>query len=119
MDHAVSLPNTIVAWIGLHWADPKHDICLQATGSTEIGRLVVEQKPEALHIWVAELRRRFPYGPMAIALEQSRGALFYALMKYEFLQLYALFKRPRQLSFQDVCNSMKTTCRKFLTNLAC
>ena len=90
MDPAVSLPNTIVAWIGLDWADQKHDICLQATGSREVERWVVEQKAEALHTWVAELRRRFPYGPIAIALEQSRGALFYALMNYEFLRLYPI-----------------------------
>ena len=52
--------------------------------------MVVEQKPEALHAWVAELRRRFPHGPIAIALEQSRGSLFYALMNYEFLRLYPI-----------------------------
>jgi transposase len=90
MDHSASLTNPIVAWIGLDWADQKHDVCLQATGSTEVEHVVVEQKPEALHAWVAELRRRFPHGPIAIALEQSRGSLFYALMNYEFLRLYPI-----------------------------
>ncbi|MFZ0961009.1 MAG: IS110 family transposase [Terriglobia bacterium] len=90
MDHSASLTNPIVAWIGLDWADQKHDVCLQATGSTEVEHLVVEQKPEALQAWVAELRRRFPHGPIAIALEQSRGSLFYALMNYEFLRLYPI-----------------------------
>jgi transposase len=52
--------------------------------------LVVEQKPEALHTWVAELRCRFPHGYLAIALEQSRGSLFYALMNYDFLVLYPI-----------------------------
>ena len=90
MDHAASLTPPIVAWIGLDWADQKHDVCLQATGSAEVEHTVVEQKPEALHAWVAELRRRFPHGPIAIALEQSRGSLFYALMNYEFLCLYPI-----------------------------
>jgi transposase len=90
MDHSASLTNPIVAWIGLDWADQKHDVCLQATGSTEVEHLVVEQKPEALQAWVAELRRRYPHGPIAIALEQSRGSLFYALMNYEFLRLYPI-----------------------------
>ena len=90
MDHSPSLPNPIVAWIGLDWADQKHDVCLQATGSTEVDHLVVEQKPEALHTWVAELRCRFPHGYLAIALEQSRGSLFYALMNYDFLVLYPI-----------------------------
>jgi len=54
MDHAASLRNTIVAWIGLDWADQKHDICLQARGSAAIKHLVVEHQPEALHSWVAD-----------------------------------------------------------------
>ena len=90
MDHAASLRNTIMAWIGLDWADQKHDICLQASGSAAIKHLVVEHQPEALHSWVADLRRQFPQGPIAVALEQSRGSLFYALMHYEFLRLYPI-----------------------------
>jgi len=90
MDHATSLTPAIVAWIGLDWADQKHDVCLQAVGSTDVEHTVVEQKPEALHAWVAELHRRFPHGPVALALEQSRGSLFYALMNYEFLRLYPI-----------------------------
>ena len=84
------LPPPIVAWVGLDWADQKHDICLQASGSADIKRLVVEHQPEALHSWVADLRRQFPQGAVAIALEQSRGSLFYALMHYEFLRLYPI-----------------------------
>jgi hypothetical protein len=63
MDHSASLTKPIVAWIGLDWADQKHDVCLQATGSTEVEHGVVEQKPEALQAWVAELRRRFLHAP--------------------------------------------------------
>jgi transposase len=90
MNPAASFPPTIVAWIGLDWADQKHDICLQATGSTDIECSVVAQQPEVLHGWIAELRRRFPQGLIAIALEQSRGSLFYALMNYDFLRLYPI-----------------------------
>ena len=90
MDHSASLTNPIVAWIGLDWADQKHDICLQASGSAALQHLVVEHQPEALHSWVADLRRQFPQCSIAIALEQSRGSLFYALMHYEFLRLYPI-----------------------------
>jgi transposase len=79
-----------VAWVGLDWADQKHDVCLQASDSAQVERTVLEHKPEALHAWVADLRRRFPHGPIAIALEQSRGSLFYALMNYPFLLLYPI-----------------------------
>lgn len=80
----------IVAWIGLDWADQRHEIHLQAIGSPEVQSFTVEQKPEALHAWVAELRARFPQGKIAVALEQSRGAVIYALMNYDFLLLYPI-----------------------------
>ncbi len=78
----------VVAWVGLDWADQQHAICLQAVGSERIEACAVEQKPEALHAWVAQLRARFPQGRIALALEQSRGAVIYALMNYDFLWLY-------------------------------
>ena len=90
MDKSASFIPLIVAWVGLDWADQKHDICLQARGSSDVECRVVEHQPEALHAWVAELRRRFPQGQIAIALEQARGSLFYALMNYEFLRLYPI-----------------------------
>lgn len=80
----------IVAWIGLDWADETHAVCLQAAGSAELEPSALKQTPEALQLWVAGLRRRFPQGKVAIALEQSRGALFYALMTHDFLQLYPI-----------------------------
>lgn len=86
----------IVAWVGLDWADRQHAVCLQATGSSPIESLVLEQTPEALQAWVSQLRRRFPHGPVAIALEQSRGSLFYALMNYDFLLLYPI--APKSLA---------------------
>lgn len=80
--------SEVVAWIGLDWADQRHEIRLQAVGAERIESCTVEQKPEALHAWVAELRARFPRGRIALALEQSRGAVIYALMNHDFLWLY-------------------------------
>ncbi len=79
---------SVVAWIGLDWADQEHHVCLQAVGSGRVETAVVTQRPEALQEWVRQLRTRFPEGRLAIALEQSRGALIYALMSYDFLLLY-------------------------------
>jgi len=78
----------VVAWVGLDWADQRHEIRLQACDSPRAESLTVEQKPEALHAWMAELRARFPQGMIALALEQSRGAVIYALMNYDFFLLY-------------------------------
>jgi hypothetical protein len=51
--------------------------------------------------WVGELQQRFAEkGKILIALEQSRGALIYYLMGYEFLELYPF--NPSQLaSFRE------------------
>jgi transposase len=78
----------VVAWVGLDWADQQHYGRLQAVGSSVIESFVLPQRPEALHDWVRELRTRFPFGRVAIAVEQSRGSLVYALMTYDFLVLY-------------------------------
>jgi len=78
----------LVAWVGLDWADQEHQGRLQAMGSSQAESFVLPQRPEALHEWVGQLRTRFPFGRVAIAVEQSRGALVYALMTYDFLVLY-------------------------------
>lgn len=87
MERPASNPE-VVAWIGLDWADQRHEIRLQACDSARAESFAVEQKPEALHAWIAQLRARFPQGMIALALEQSRGAVIYALMNYDFLLLY-------------------------------
>ena len=50
----------------------------------------VSQTPEAIEQWVATLAQRFQGRPIAVALEQSRGALLFALTKYEHLILYPI-----------------------------
>lgn len=78
----------VVAWIGLDWADQEHHVRLQAVDSPQVEARVVPQRPEALQEWVRQLRARFPQGYIAVVLEQSRGALIYALMPYDFFLLY-------------------------------
>jgi transposase len=78
----------LVAWVGLDWADQEHQGRLQAVGSSQAESFVLPQRPEVLHEWVGQLRTRFPFGRVAIAVEQSRGSLVYALMTYDFLVLY-------------------------------
>ena len=53
-------------------------------------------RPDVLHAWVAELRRRFDGRPVGIAIEQRRGAVVHALMQYEFLVLYPV--NPKALA---------------------
>jgi transposase len=78
----------IAAFIGLDWADKKHAVTLQESGSDQRHRFTLEHTPEALQSWIQSLRDRFGGRAVAIAVEQKRGALIYALMHVEFLHLY-------------------------------
>ena len=51
---------TISVFVGIDWADAKHDICLLAPGEEEEARHVqIENTPEALHDWVLKLIEEF------------------------------------------------------------
>lgn len=84
------------AFVGIDWADQQHACCLVERDSSKREASVVAQTAESLDAWAADLRKRFGDRPVAVCLEQSRGALAYALMKYEFLVLFPL--NPKQLA---------------------
>ena len=65
------------ALVGIDWADKKHYWSLSTpSGRTERGTL--DNTPEAVEVWMAELRLRFQGRPVAVALEQRKGALMRA-----------------------------------------
>lgn len=81
--------------IGIDWADREHAVCLidphgRATHQT------LPHSPEAIDEWAAALAGRFPGQMIAIAVEQTKGALVHALLKYEHFLLFPL--NPRQLA---------------------
>ncbi len=76
------------AYIGIDWADQKHDICLSTSIDGKAEYKKISSTPEALTEWLSQLRQRFPKGNIAVCLEQSRGALIYHLMTYDFLVLF-------------------------------
>src|SRR4030095_11943319 len=78
----------IAAFVGLDWADQKHVATLQEANSDQQQRFTLDQTPGALQSCIQQLRNRFAGRPVAIAVEQKRGALIYALMHVDFLHLY-------------------------------
>lgn len=88
------------ALIGMDWADEKHDGWLWEVAPGESRHRVVEHTPEALAEWLGELQARYPGRRLAVGLEQSRGALIYALTSPAFLVLYPInpvtWSRDRQ-----------------------
>jgi hypothetical protein len=84
------------AYIGINWADQKHDICLYDPITQQFEFSVIGSQPEAIAAWAEGLRKRFAGGAIlfqrryanAICTKQKRGSLIYALCKYEFLVIY-------------------------------
>lgn len=74
--------------VGLDWADQKHDLCWRDTASDQRHTLVLENRPERINAWVVEQLARHPGGRIAVCLEQSRGAVIYALMGYPQVDLF-------------------------------
>lgn len=88
--------ETLAACVGLDWGDTRHDGALLPAGSQEVETFSIEQTPEALHQWATDLRERFGGRPVAVCLEQSRGPLIYALLRFDFLVLCPI--NPKQLA---------------------
>jgi len=88
----VSTMNTeeYAALIGIDWASEKHDVWFYESDTGNQAHRELKHTPEVLTEWVAELRSRFDGRQAAICLEQSKGALIYALLGYEFITLYPI-----------------------------
>ena len=76
------------AFIGIDWADAKHDICLQVANTEKREFAVLPHRPEAIDQWACSLKQRFQSRPVAVCLELAKGPLVYALQKHEFLVLF-------------------------------
>jgi Transposase len=83
-----SADQSYAAFVGIDWADQKHDVCLKAAGSDGFERSVIAHRPEAIERWAHGLRERFAGEPIAVCLEIARGPLVSALQRYEFLVLF-------------------------------
>ena len=75
------------AYIGIDWADTKHDICIQAVGEERREFSRISHKVDEIDDWAQSLYRRFG-GPIAIAVELSKGPIVYALQKYDFFVIF-------------------------------
>jgi transposase len=86
------------AFVGIDWGDQQHAVCVAANGQRFA--TVLEHAVDEIDTWASELRQRYGSRPIALCLEQSRGALVYALLKYDFLVLFPV--NPKQLaSYRD------------------
>src|ERR1044071_7512869 len=76
------------AFVAIDWADQKNFWRLLPAGSQRFEAGELENTPETVEVWAASLQQRFGGRPIAVCLEQSRGALVYMLAKYSHLVLF-------------------------------
>src|ERR1043165_3884633 len=88
--------DRIAVWVGLDWADKEHSLFLRPTDATPSTACELEQKPQVLDQFFLQLNQQHPQGRIAVCLEQSRGPVLYALMKYDFVVIYPI--NPRCLA---------------------
>ncbi len=84
--HALT-DNPFTAYVGLDWADSKHDVCLQAAGGEQRELDCFPHQVEHIEGWANSVHQRFG-GPIAVALELTKGPIVYALQKYDFFVLF-------------------------------
>jgi transposase len=81
-------PTPFAAFIGIDWADKKHDICLVVAGSDKRERSILQHRPAALREWADTLRERFAGAPIAVCIELSQGPIVSALLEHDFFVLF-------------------------------
>ena len=88
--------NKFAAFVGIDWADSKHDLSVISASGEKPAHQEIAHTPEALSDWLNKLRLQFPEGQIAICLEQSRGALIFHLLMYDFITLFPV--NPKSLA---------------------
>jgi hypothetical protein len=87
------MPNSSLkkfkAFLGIDWADAKHDICLQVQGSDTRKFSVLPHNVNDIDEWAMSLKEKYN-GPITVAIELSKGPIVYALQKYDFFVIYPI-----------------------------
>jgi transposase len=81
--------QAFTVFVGIDWADAKHDVCMQAAGSSRREFSCIAHEPAQIESWACSVHERFG-GPVAVALELTKGPIVYALQKYDFIVLFPI-----------------------------
>ena len=82
-----SAAETPLIFIGVDWADELHAFHL-IDRNAEHSSGMLRQDPAVVEQCIQDWRRQFPGMVLAIAIEQSKGALITALLKYDDVAIY-------------------------------
>lgn len=79
------------AYVGIDWADTKHDFCIQCSSEDALQKSfgVIPHEPASIDEWVTDLHQKFG-GRLAFALELASGPIVYILQKYDFIDIFPI-----------------------------
>jgi transposase len=80
--------SSFAAFVGIDWADRKHDVCLQVAGSDTCEASILEHRPTAIEAWARKLRERFDGQRVAVCLELSQGPIVSALLEHDIFVIF-------------------------------
>ena len=78
-----------VAYVGIDWADRKHDACIQQANTEQREFDVIPHKVDRIDEWAKSLHKQFG-SPIAVAVELTKGPIVSALQKYDFFVIYPI-----------------------------
>ncbi len=88
--HLTTLSEKFGACIGMDWGDREHVYRILDIASQKIKEHTLLQNPNALAKWVTELQQCYPRQKIAIAIEQSKGAVINFLMEYDCFVVFVV-----------------------------
>ena len=74
-------------YIGIDWANDKHDVCVQVANSSVRKFEVIKHSPKSINEWITSLHEQYK-GQIAVAIELSKGPIVYALQKFDFVTIH-------------------------------
>jgi transposase len=81
--------QSFTAFVGIDWADRKHDVCIRPAGSEIREFLVIPHKVDMINDWAQSIIQRFG-SPIAVAVELSKGPIVSALQKFDCFVIYPI-----------------------------
>jgi transposase len=84
-----STHQSFTAFVGIDWADKKHDVCVQPADSETREFSVIPHKVDMINDWAQSLIQRFG-SPIAVAVELSKGPIVSALQKFDCFVIYPI-----------------------------
>ncbi len=80
--------SEFAAFVGIDWADRKHDVCLSPAGSEKLELSVLPHRPTCIEEWARGLRDRFGGRKVAVCLELTQGPIVSALLEHDIFVLF-------------------------------